>query len=58
MRHATDEIKLIVEGAARFDIGSTSIMAVPGSIAFIGDWVQQQFRVVAEAVDVLVLWAR
>lgn len=58
MRHATDEIKLIADGAARFDIGATSIMAVPGSIAFIRDGVQHQFRRVAEALDVVVLWAR
>lgn len=33
-------------------------IAVPGSIAFIRDGALHQFRRIAEALDVLVLWAR
>lgn len=58
MVHATDELKIVSDGTARFDIGSEGIRVDPGSIAFIRDGVQHQFRRVADPLDVLVVRER
>ena len=58
MAHAVDELKIIVDGEARFDIGSGGVQVSPGSVAFIENRVPHRFRRVAEALDVLVLFER
>lgn len=58
MIHRMDELKLILGGFGRLDIGTQGIAAEEGAIAFIPDGVQHQFRRVADALKVLVVWER
>ncbi|MBT8489329.1 MAG: cupin domain-containing protein [Gemmatimonadetes bacterium] len=58
MVHQAAEIKLVAEGTGRFDLGDGGIRVDPGSIAFIPSGVQHQFRRVADALEVLVVWER
>lgn len=58
MVHTVSELKIITDGTGRFDIGSTGMRVDPGSIAFIPREVQHQFRRVADALTVLVVWER
>lgn len=58
MLHPSYELKIVVEGTSRFDIGDGGVRVDPGSIAFIPGGVQHQFRRVADALDVFVVWER
>jgi len=58
MVHRTDELKIIVNGTARFEIGAGGLRASPGEIALIPDGVLHRFRKVADPLDVLVVWER
>lgn len=58
MIHQAAEIKMVAEGTSRFDVGDGGIRVDPGSIAYIPSGVQHQFRRVADALEVLVVWER
>lgn len=58
MVHQAAELKIVSEGTGRFDLGDGGVRVDPGSIAFIPAGVQHQFRRVADALEVLVVWER
>ncbi len=58
MIHRVDELKLVVAGTGRLEIGADGIQADSGAIAFIPDGVQHQFRLVADPLQVLMVWER
>lgn len=55
--HAYDEVKIVIEGGGRFDIGSGGLEAKPGTIAFITSGTRHQFRRTSDALDVIVIGA-
>ncbi len=58
MIHPTAELKIVAEGTSRFDVGEGGMRVDPGSIAYIPSGVQHQFRRVADALEVFVVWER
>ena len=55
--HPYDELKIVIEGGARFDIGDGGLEAEPGTIAYITSGTPHQFRRTSDALDVLVVGA-
>ena len=57
LEHPYDEVKIVIEGGGRFDIGDGGLEAEPGTIAFITSGTRHQFRRTSDALDVIVIGA-
>ena len=57
LEHAYDEVKIVIEGGGRFDIGQSGLEAEPGTIAFMTAGTRHQFRRASDALDVIVIRA-
>ena len=55
--HAFDELKIVVTGGGRLDIGPGGTEVRPGSIIFIEDTLEHRFRRVSDDLAVLLIWA-
>lgn len=55
--HAFDELKIVVTGGGRLDIGPGGTEVGPGSIVFIEDTLEHRFRRVSDDLAVLLIWA-
>lgn len=55
--HPYDEVKIVIEGGGRFDIGNGGLEADPGTIAYITSGTPHQFRRTSDALDVIVIGA-
>ena len=55
--HPYDELKIVIEGGGRFDIGNGGLEAEPGTIAYITSGTPHQFRRTSDALDVIVVGA-
>ena len=57
LEHRYDELKVVVEGGGRFDIGSGGLEAEAGTIAYLTSGTSHQFRRASDALDVIVIRA-
>jgi mannose-6-phosphate isomerase-like protein (cupin superfamily) len=58
LEHAYDEVKIVIEGGGRFDLGQGGLEAEAGTIAFITSGTRHQFRRASDALDVIVIGAK
>lgn len=57
LEHAFDEVKIVIEGGGRFDIGSGGLEAESGTMAYMTAGTRHQFRRTSDALDVIVIGA-
>ncbi len=58
LAHDFDELKLVVRGGGRFDLGTGGVEVAPGSVTFIESDLRHRFRRISDELDVLVVLAR